>query len=177
MGFGVSSAQVRLLRAIPLVLLGLACACKATGTSAPPATASDPLADAESRLADNATNMRALGLELGATAAKDEEPRKSAGAPPPPPPPPLDDGPEGGGTKNVAPKAEPETSATTASTRASDRCTQICDLAAVACELQEQICTLAESHVGEPRYEDACWRARDQCDVGQDACTACSASG
>ncbi|HWB74841.1 MAG TPA: hypothetical protein VG755_07790 [Nannocystaceae bacterium] len=172
---------MKLLRAIPLVVLGLACACKSTGASAPPATSAvDPLADAESRLADNATNMRALGLELGATATKDEE-RKSAESPPPPPPP-LDDGPSGGGSKNVAPtKPEPatetETSATSASTRANDRCEQICELAEVACGLQEQICTLAESHVGEPRYEDACWRARDQCDVGQDACAACSAGG
>lgn len=134
----------------------------------------DPLADAESQLADNATQLRALGLQLGTRAAKDEEMRKSAEPPSPPPPPPDD------GTKNVvAPtRAEPETTTSSAaSTRADDRCTQICELAEVACALQQQICTLAESHVGEPRYEDACWRARDQCDVGQDACDECSRAG
>ncbi len=169
-------------------------------------SAHDPLGDAESRIADNAARMRALGMQLREPPADrdfrrelddatEEEPAKNKRKPdaardeprpteqpttpgrpgpaptdvsPPPPPP----------TKPVTPPtAEPEQPKGEPSTATGDedgRCTQICELADVACGLEQQVCRLAELHVGEPRYEDACWRARDQCEVGRDACDECS---
>ena len=141
-------------------MLAVPCACASAkkGASAPEATKSiDPLADAESRLAENASRLRALGIVL-------DEARQPAVVTPPPPPPKPD------------PKSEPEHARKAAgSTRDVPRCDELCELSEIACGLQERICSLADSHVGDPRYEDACWRARDQCDRSSDACNECSA--
>src|SRR5262249_29800923 len=139
-----------------IVALPCACAVAKKGANAPERTAADPLHDAQMQLADNATRLRALGIELGEARHRDLEPRKGerldaaeppADAPPPPPPPPP-----------TEPEIEREPARKAAASRGNRRCDEICELADVACGLQERICALADTHVGDPRYEDACWR-------------------
>jgi hypothetical protein len=55
----------------------------------------------------------------------------------------------------------------------STRCERVCDLAEATCELEAQICELAERHPDEPRYEQACLRAEQQCRAASDACQRC----
>jgi hypothetical protein len=54
------------------------------------------------------------------------------------------------------------------------KCRQICDLAAAACELEEQACRLAQRHRAEPRYDSVCKRAERQCARAEAACRACA---
>lgn len=54
-----------------------------------------------------------------------------------------------------------------------DRCTSICDVAQTVCTLEGKICELASAHGDDPRYENACARASDDCEVGEEACRAC----
>lgn len=56
------------------------------------------------------------------------------------------------------------------------RCRRICELAGVACRLEQRICGLAEQHAGEREYDDACFYARDQCELASDACDDCGGS-
>ncbi|MBK6917529.1 MAG: hypothetical protein IPH07_09030 [Deltaproteobacteria bacterium] len=56
------------------------------------------------------------------------------------------------------------------------RCRRICELAGVACRLEQRICRLAEQHAGEREYDDACFYARDQCELASDACDDCGGS-
>jgi hypothetical protein len=53
-----------------------------------------------------------------------------------------------------------------------DRCTRVCDLAEMACELEVRICELGQGH-DEPRYETACARAQHQCAAAAEACRTC----
>lgn len=186
-------------RRIALAALAIACACKPhpgamkRADDAPASsTAVDPLGDAESRIADNAAKMRALGIELAQT--REQKPDAPPTAEPPQPEPtkpapeteleearrkqpPSDPRPPVVAPEPVTPA--PPSQAPSPATKQSgetDRCAQICELADVACGLEQQVCRLADLHVGEPRYEDACWRARDQCERGRDACDECSAA-
>jgi hypothetical protein len=56
---------------------------------------------------------------------------------------------------------------------ADTRCERLCRLAEATCELETQICELAARHPGEPRYEQACLRAEQQCIAASDACQRC----
>lgn len=58
--------------------------------------------------------------------------------------------------------------------QARDRCEAICELAAATCELEARICGLASEHTDDPRYENACARATQDCDIAEEACRACS---
>ncbi|PRQ05266.1 hypothetical protein ENSA5_03850 [Enhygromyxa salina] len=54
-----------------------------------------------------------------------------------------------------------------------DRCMDLCGLSESICELEVRICTLSESHAGDPIYADACERAVDDCATAGDACDRC----
>jgi hypothetical protein len=49
----------------------------------------------------------------------------------------------------------------------------VCDLADATCDLETQICTLAEEHSDDPRYTNACVRSEEQCVAAAEACEAC----
>lgn len=57
--------------------------------------------------------------------------------------------------------------------QAPSRCERVCDLAEATCELETQICELAERHPDEPRYAQACARAEQQCEAAARACDRC----
>lgn len=57
--------------------------------------------------------------------------------------------------------------------REPSRCERVCQLAAATCELETQICELAERHPDEPRYARACQRAEQQCLAASQACQRC----
>jgi hypothetical protein len=57
---------------------------------------------------------------------------------------------------------------------AATRCTQVCELSEITCELGVQICGLAQRHAGDDDYEQACARATDDCDAAQEACDVCA---
>lgn len=59
------------------------------------------------------------------------------------------------------------------SRRKRTRCERICDLAEATCTLSDRICGLADEHVDDVRYEDACDRAESQCEAASEACSAC----
>ena len=54
------------------------------------------------------------------------------------------------------------------------RCTNICAISRSICDLEAQICSLAERHVDERRYSEVCERASADCRVAQEACNACA---
>ncbi len=56
------------------------------------------------------------------------------------------------------------------------RCERVCDLADATCQLQDRICGLADQHVTDIRYEEACARAELQCDAADRACQLCDGS-
>jgi hypothetical protein len=60
-----------------------------------------------------------------------------------------------------------------ARTRTQTRCERVCGLAESTCELQLQICELAERHATDTRYADACDRAALQCDAAAAECHRC----
>ncbi|MEM6292632.1 MAG: hypothetical protein AAGA54_15275 [Myxococcota bacterium] len=57
---------------------------------------------------------------------------------------------------------------------ATSRCDRICDLAESTCELSDRICALANEHVDDVRYAEACTRAEAQCEAAAEACSACA---
>lgn len=57
---------------------------------------------------------------------------------------------------------------------AATRCSQVCSLSDITCELGVQICELAQRHVDNEDYEQACVRATEDCDAAQEACDACT---
>jgi len=154
----------RLRVAMALVVGALAVACKKDGQSgtatpdamgtSPGAAEGDPLAGPEQALRANADELRAIGVVLDG-----DDDGGAVPATPEPAPEPDDD------EEPAKPKPEPVTAAT--------RCDAVCQLADTACELRTQICDLAQDHVGESRYEAACWRATDQCTRASTACEEC----
>ena len=56
------------------------------------------------------------------------------------------------------------------------RCERVCDLADATCQLQERICGLADQHVTDVRYEEACARAELQGDAADRECQLCGGS-
>jgi hypothetical protein len=55
------------------------------------------------------------------------------------------------------------------------RCERVCELADTTCGLHERVCSLAEDHPDDARYEAACRRAEDQCDAARRHCESCAA--
>jgi hypothetical protein len=55
---------------------------------------------------------------------------------------------------------------------AAGRCLMICDLSQVTCELNTQICELADRH-DQDDYRAACERAAEDCEVAREACDVC----
>lgn len=135
-------------------------------TSVPPeagaAIVEDPLDGPEQALADNATQLRALGVALDG----DDEPKGDTETSPRARDENAHDDPASEESKPVPKTVEP----------AANRCAELCGLADTACELRTQICGLAQDHVGESRYEAACWRANDQCTRASAACDDCKGS-
>lgn len=72
------------------------------------------------------------------------------------------------------PSGAGQSAAGKAGVTATDRCQVFCDLAASTCDLEQKICALAERHDDEPRYQQVCARAHDDCAAASKACTACS---
>ena len=58
--------------------------------------------------------------------------------------------------------------------REGDRCGELCELADSTCELETKICDLAARHADEPRYQDVCRRAGEDCSLAAEACRQCS---
>lgn len=58
--------------------------------------------------------------------------------------------------------------------RAPTRCETICGLAQTTCELRDRVCTMAEDHPDDVRYEAACRRAGDQCSAATEHCDSCA---
>ncbi len=46
-------------------------------------------------------------------------------------------------------------------------CKTLCDLSSTTCELEARICVLAARHEGEERYQNACTRAGDDCELAE----------
>jgi hypothetical protein len=53
------------------------------------------------------------------------------------------------------------------------RCERMCELAEATCDLQLQICALAERHATDVRYDRACQQAQLQCDAAARECERC----
>jgi hypothetical protein len=146
-------------RVLLVLLVGatiVACKNKEAATAAPEAAGAaspgegDPLAEPERALADNAAKLRSVGVALEGDAEDELDATEPANVAPAPP---------GNAKANELPAAT--------------RCDTLCQLADTACELRTQICDLAQDHVGESRYESACWRATDQCTRASAACEDC----
>jgi hypothetical protein len=75
--------------------------------------------------------------------------------------------PEGAKSTPLSPSEQPQLDAAT-------RCSQVCSLSDISCELGVQICELAQRHVENQDYEQACVRATEDCDAAQEACDACT---
>lgn len=54
------------------------------------------------------------------------------------------------------------------------RCADICDLSQAICQLEAQICSLSDDHIGDPTYADACRRAHEDCDTADTECDRCA---
>ena len=152
------------VRSILVGVIALAGACKKSaspGSTAPDTSTTagaddvDPLADPERALQENRARLRALGVPL---AASEDELRQPSQAEP-----------ERDGEPHTTDKPKTKPTGNEPGASASS-CTEICELASTACDLQTQICRLAEEHAGESRDENACWQATDQCTRGSDAC-------
>jgi ribosomal protein L12E/L44/L45/RPP1/RPP2 len=46
-------------------------------------------------------------------------------------------------------------------------CKTLCDLSSTTCELEARICVLAARHSGDARYENACSRAGNDCELAE----------
>lgn len=55
------------------------------------------------------------------------------------------------------------------------RCETVCEVAAAICEIEARVCEMADRHTDDPRYQNACERAGDDCRVATQACQQCSA--
>ncbi len=181
-----------------LGLTMLAVACKKDAASAPPGQAMpfadarfDELAAAQAELARNAIELDAVGVVVVArakgTAAQEPGPSKDDIAPGADDElgrgrrerstkVPADPAPRATNPKRAPASPEPPAVPGTSPDPASSSNTtyqRICALAEIACDLSGRICTLSEDHVGEARYEDACWNAEQQCEQASDACSDC----
>lgn len=73
-------------------------------------------------------------------------------------------------TTSSAPAAP---SAERANEPAPGKCSEVCELSVSICQLQDQICGMVPRHEGEPRYAEACERAKGDCEFATEACHAC----
>jgi hypothetical protein len=156
------------LAAIGLAIAIVGCKKQGARTATPdaaiasPEGAADPLASLERELDDVDARMEQAGLETGnRDVRKTESPASPAGDTV---------------TKQQKPPREPPKQ-TESGDDVAPRCQPLCELAATSCDLQTRVCELADEHEGEPRYEEACVRAQDQCRVATEACTACNGAG
>lgn len=46
-------------------------------------------------------------------------------------------------------------------------CKTLCDLSSTTCELEARICVMAARHAGDARYESACTRAGNDCELAE----------
>lgn len=53
------------------------------------------------------------------------------------------------------------------------QCSDVCDLSVAICDLEAQLCSLADRHRDDPTYVDACRRAGEDCDTADQACERC----
>ena len=155
-------------------------------TARPPAPTT--LEEAQARLAANADDLRAAGVDVPAPAGYDEDAGDAGGdgeevaptddaAPPEPGPAPTTavDGvradPAEAERSVVFKESKRERRA--ARNRTSTRCERVCGLAEATCDLQVQICELSDRHPGDVRYADTCARAELQCDAAARECQIC----
>lgn len=188
----MTAARIVCRVALVLVASTPACALKkaapgaADTGSASPGDVDPELAEAQRQLAANAAELDALGLgnrslkqpskpstepetrdEDGRPGGKATDSTRPGGDTPPP-------------TKPSAtqPKPEPKPTDDDAgadpATNANSTCERVCALAEVACDLSKRICTLADQHQGDARYEEVCWSAEQQCDQASDFCSDCT---
>lgn len=186
MTVGSSKGRRRARWGIAALVLIAACRKSAPATSPDSATMSsgtvDELAAAQAELVGNADALRALGVVVGEKGTKardfdDGERRKQEPSPVAPEAEPLEDEVSPGKPSPISPppkNAPPPAPPKAATTAAPDACGRICALAGAACDLSQRICTLAEQHDGDARYEDLCWNAQRQCEAASDACSDCS---
>lgn len=87
----------------------------------------------------------------------------------------LEAGPEAAAEEAPAPEPAPTLAGGSESQRDEqpDSCTDLCGLSESICALEVQICELSESHADDPIYIDACERAREDCEVTDQACDGC----
>lgn len=171
-----------------VALLVLAAACRKSSPSHSPGgatMAADDLAAVQAELAGNAEALRALGVVVVVAQAEKQE-GKLGGARDDGDTQPIEpsaDAPAGELERDeerpnkpspISPDAEPPPPPKSTTTASIDACGRICALAGAACDLSQRICTLAEQHDGDARYEDLCWNAQRQCEAASDACADCS---
>lgn len=141
------------------------------------ATATDPLGE----LARLEQRMRVLGLEPAASRrtveqkAADDAPTREAVE--------LEESSErgikrDGQSATLAPPPSEHPSPSQPVTMGADcegesRCATLCELSEAICQLEVQICSMAEDHEGDPIYVDACERAVEDCELSGDACNQC----
>lgn len=168
----MTTAADRRARWALVLLVAAAASCRkaAAPTSATPGTKqAQDLDAAEAELARTAAALRQLGV--GAAPRRPAQPVASDDQ--------ISTGDENDGGGNGEPMPvtpqppPPNPHATTEPEQPVAACQRICELADVACELEQRICGLADTHVGEARYENACYYARDQCELARDACDDC----
>ncbi len=177
--------------------------CKSDAKSAPPMAPLDDLAAIESELDANASRLQAQGIRLAQAtmpapavepaeaklggdddASHQESERDFAGdlEPAPAAPPEPEDAPsmDSAAEESVtvagrsAERKQKRSSRRRDKKAADTRCDRICDLAESTCALSDRICALANEHVDDVRYAEACTRAEAQCEAAAEACTACA---
>jgi hypothetical protein len=140
--------------------------------------APDDLARAQARLAAYEARLAAVGVRVGGRAPDPAQATvPDAGAI-------GDHGERAAKKRGRGPATRPERKDNSAPAEAEvrggggdlvqSRCVTVCELASAICELEGQICGMADRHPEDPRYLDACERATDDCRVASDACHTCS---
>ncbi|MEZ4451456.1 MAG: hypothetical protein R3B09_18445 [Nannocystaceae bacterium] len=162
--------------ALALLLGALAPSCaKKDGGTAPPGAQSEPrfdgdgaLDDYERVLLDEERRLQSAGVALGDAKKGEWAAKEEAGAEdmsPETSPPEVAESPGADDGSPRAPRRERR--------RESSRCVEVCGLSTSICDLEVQICGLAQRHPDEPRYHQVCARASDDCTSAREACNAC----
>lgn len=192
----------RWLAALALALVG-ACKAPATGATAAHEPVADDLDAIAQALADNEAELSAAGIVVVArnepppvveSPSKAEDSGEAPGGPAQEEPVADEEQPRLSGaepkTPAPAPTAAPADERVTTEAahrerrrprrferhRADDtppRCERLCGLAETTCELRDRVCSLAERHPDDVRYDVSCRRAGDQCDAASAHCMAC----
>lgn len=156
-----------ILLLLPVVMTAAGCAKKARndGSTAAPgeATGADELAMLEQQLTQRERQLQAIGVATPTSTARlekraheDAVAGEAASA----------DAAAPASAPTMAPASKPDTDG--------DRCTQVCEITAAICALEDQICGLLPRHPGEARYQAACDRSSADCQLATEACHACT---